>query len=383
MKRLWSIRARTALAFALASMALTTAVIVFVNIAALGTIQQSVNDPEAGMVTVVPMPATTAQETPQPEDESSVAIVSVVALSQWQWSLIGIAVSGIIAGGLGWFISRRMLRPLDRIVYAAERISASTLNERIALDGPDDELRRLADTFDGLIARLEAAFESQRRFVAQASHELRTPLAVQRAAIQIGLHDDVDRQELIATREQLLEHNRASEHLIESLLTLAEVERGLDRRLDPVDLGEIASRVVDDLADAAAIAGVTVTVSDERASNLARGAVRAEPTLLRQLLINLVENAIEYNEPGGWVVLRLLPTSLRVENSGDVLAEEVVAVFTEPFRRATESRSVRRHSGLGLSIVAAIANAHGWALDLKPGAGGGLVVFLSVEVSPV
>jgi signal transduction histidine kinase len=273
-----------------------------------------------------------------------------------------------------------MLRPLDAITAAATRISASTLHDRIALDGPDDEVRRLGHTFNDLIARLEAAFDSQRRFVAQASHELQTPLAVQRAAIQIGLHDDVDREELIATREQLLEQNRASALLVESLLTLAEVERGLDGRVQQVDLTDAVTAVVEDFSPAADAAGVTMT------TQLADGIIDssrviAEPILLRQLLANLVDNAIEYNEPGGWVTVRLLATGFLVENTGAVVPVEVAATLAEPFSRGTQPRGSRRHSGLGLSIVAAIAHAHGWTIELQPRARGGLVA--TVSVSPM
>ncbi len=368
MTRRWSIRVRTALAFALASMVLTTAVLVFVNVSALGAIERSV---------ILSPDDTSAPAGGGPGDD--VAVVTVVMTQQWQWSVIGIAASGVVAGGLGWFISRRMLRPLDRIAAAADQISASTLHDRIPLVGPNDEVRRLARTFNDLVARLEAAFESQRRFVAQASHELRTPLAVQRAAIQIGLHDHVDREELVATREQLLDQNRASAHLVESLLTLAEADRGLDGSVEPVDLAGTARLVSEGLSAAASATEVTVAV--EQAVDLSDGTVLAEPILLRQVLANLVENGIEYNEPGGWVKIHVSATGFLVESTGATIPAEIVATLTEPFTRATESRGLRRHSGLGLSIVAAVVSAHGWTLALRPRTGGGLVV--DVRVSPV
>jgi signal transduction histidine kinase len=434
-RRVWSIRARTALAFALTSMALAAAAIVVVNLGSQRSIAEFVlpgagdptdtpgdREPQAAVTrapasgtpggTGVPTDASSwspddTRRTTAPsaagstvgsvDDLRGVPIVSVVAELQWQWSVVGIGGAGVLAGGTGWLLSRRMLAPIDRIRATADRISASTLHERIGLEGPDDELRRLSRTVDGLLDRLERAFASQRHFVAQASHELRTPLAVQRAALQIGLPDDADPEEIRRARDELLEQNRRTEHLVESLLVLAEAERGLDGRTEPVDLAALADDVVAGSADAARSAGVRVAVHRRGPTTQA-----GEPVLLRQLLHNLVDNAVEYNRPGGTVDVVVDADRIRVENTGAVLDPEVVATLTEPFRRAAPTVSEaatgpggtadaggtglpvatapqRRHSGLGLSIVVAVATAHGWRVDVEPRPTGGLVVTVDLR----
>ena len=375
MTRTWSIRARTALAFALASMAITAAVLVFVNVASQQSFSQALSAEGPGP-SIAPDPD---QDAPP---GTSVALVQQVSVLQWQWSAVGIVAAGALAGGLGWSVSRRMLRPVDRISATATRISASNLHERIALDGPDDELRRLATTIDALLGRLEAAFDSQRRFVAQASHELRTPLAVQRTALQVGLPDDASPSEIARTREQLLEHNRLTEHLVESLLVLAEADRGLDDQRVPIDLAALAAEAVAGIADRARTADVTLTCATGTAPpGRTGGGVTGEPTLVRQVVVNLVDNAVEYNEPGGSVRVVVDAQGLRVENTGPVVVPAAaVPSLVEPFRRHGDG-GTRRHSGLGLSIVAAVVRAHGWRLDVRPRPGGGLVV--RVGVSPV
>jgi signal transduction histidine kinase len=203
--------------FAVASMTMTTAVLVFVNLASQRSFALSVPgaDPSAPAATLVDPDRFAVRD-------GRLSVVAEVATLQWQWSAVGVVAAGLLAGLLGWFVSRRMLRPIEQITETTNRISASNLHERIALGGPDDELRRLSRTVDDLLGRLETAFESQRRFVAQASHELRTPLAVQRAALQIGLPDRATPDEIAVTRQELLDQNRRTEHLVESLLVLAE-----------------------------------------------------------------------------------------------------------------------------------------------------------------
>jgi len=379
--RVWSLRTRTALAFAVTSMALTAAAIVFVTLGSQHAIAEVVVADASGGVAISPDASGGPRRATGPAPDGAaapggIAIVSRVAALQWQWSALGIAGAGVVAGLTGWLLSRRMLAPLDRIAGTAERISASTLHERIELRGPDDELRRLSRTIDGLLDRLETAFASQRRFVAQASHELRTPIAVQRAAIQIGLHDDADAVDVARARAELLEQNRRTEHLVESLLVLAEAERGLDGRTADVDLGVLAGAVVDEAQAAAREAGVRLCCTV-----LGVGAVRCEPVLTRQLVHNLVDNAIEYNVPGGHVDVEVDRTVLRIRNTGPELDVALVPTLTEPFRRASAAAGGRRHSGLGLSIVEAVAQAHGWRVSLAARPGGGLVA--EVDVSPM
>lgn len=382
--RTWSIRARTALTFAIAAMALAAGVVAFSNVMSLAGVGAGLDTSSARTATPAQGSATASPAPLVPggaggHDRAAVTVIQLVAVQQWQWSAIGIAGAGVLAGGIGWLLSRRMLRPIDRITATANRITASNLHERIALDGPDDELRRLSRTVDGLLDRLETAFESQRRFVAQASHELRTPLAVQRAAVQIGLHDDADRDDVRATREQLLEQNRRTERLVESLLVLAEADRGLAGATRAVHVEDVTDEVVARVGPDATDAGVTVL--HERRTAPPGLVVDGEPTLLGQLLANLVGNAVEYNEPGGFVRVTTSEDGFVVENSGPLVPADETPRLTEPFRRCSSSPSAERHSGLGLSIVASIVQAHGWRMRIDARPTGGLAV--RVDVSSV
>jgi signal transduction histidine kinase len=389
-RQVWSIRARTALVFAVAAMALAAGVVVFTNLMSLAGIGAELpGSTSNGAPTAAPsVPhGWPTKGTTDPDIDThgrgSVSVVRLVAVQQWQWSAVGITGAGLVAGGVGWVVSRRMLRPIDRITATANRITASNLHERIDLVGPDDELRRLSRTVDDLLDRLQTAFESQRRFVAQASHELRTPLAVQRAAMQIGLHDTADPAEVRATRDELLEQNRRTEHLVESLLVLAEADRGLDGVTEDVDLRAVADEAVATTAGAADTAGVTVTCGSraEPPGSVRESVVVGEPTLLRQLVVNLVGNAVEYNVPGGFVRVTVSDGGLVVENSGPVVPADVAPLLIEPFRRCPAHASAERHSGLGLSIVASIVQAHGWRLTVAARPDGGLRV--DVDVSSV
>ncbi|PZE91667.1 HAMP domain-containing sensor histidine kinase [Curtobacterium sp. MCBD17_008] len=389
MTRTWSIRARTALAFALTAMALAAGTVAVVNLGSQASLQRAVLDRQPGAGHADGVPAVGPDSGPATavtlDGSGGVQVVAVVAGLQWQWSVLGVTGAGVLAGGIGWAVSRRMLAPVDRITATARRISASTLHERIALDGPDDELRRLAHTIDDLLDRLEDAFASQRRFVAQASHELRTPLAVQRAALQIGLPDDAGPADVARTREELLEQNRRTEHLVESLLVLAEADRGLDGRTVAVDLVALVDDVAAEHRARAETAGLTLTCRTEGGPPGRVPPVQGEPVLLRQALRNLVDNAIEYNVPGGSVRVTVDAAGVLVENDGPEVRATEVARLTEPFRRGgttaepPSTTTGRRHSGLGLSIVAAVVRAHGWVLAVDPRDRGGLVVRIGVS----
>ncbi|MFD4244279.1 sensor histidine kinase [Streptomyces sp. NPDC058525] len=297
-------------------------------------------------------------------------------------SAVGLLVMGVLSLLLGWYAAGRVLRPLRAMTAATRRISADNLHERLAVDGPHDELHDLGDTIDELLARLEGSFAAQRRFVADASHELRTPLATMRTAVDVTLAKPgplPDQTRVLAGRvhAELDQIDR----LLDGLLTLARAQH---------DLPEPEAVPLDELAAAALTArGLRVEeVLDPAPGTLVRG----NRTLLRRLVENLVDNAVVHNEPGGWVRVSLRTTGsaveLVVENGGTVLAQEQVAELTRPFRRAGPDRTASTGTGpgrglgqglgLGLAIVAAVAEVHGGRLDLCAREDGGLRVVVTL-----
>ncbi|MFD7526341.1 sensor histidine kinase [Streptomyces sp. NPDC059849] len=286
------------------------------------------------------------------------------------WSAAALLVMTACAVGVGWWTAGRVLRPVHAMTAKARRLSEHNLHERIASSGPDDELKELGDTLDALLARLERAFDSQRRFIANASHELRTPLATQRAAIQIGL-DDPTPEDLVRTRQTLLDNNRRSERLIEGLLVLARSERGLaEGEREAVDLARVVAE------ETARHPGV------EAATGLCT--VRGNRLLLAQLVANLLANAVTYNVPGGTVDVSLATVRggalLKVRNTGPVVDAADIPGLFEPFRRGEGRDRMGRGSGLGLSIVRSIAVAHGGTVTAVPGPEGGLAVTVRLPV---
>lgn len=280
------------------------------------------------------------------------------------WSAASLLVMTACAVGVGWWTAGRVLRPVHAMTAKARRLSEHTLHERIASSGPDDELKELGDTLDALLARLERAFDSQRRFIANASHELRTPLATQRAAIQVGL-DDPTPDDLVRTRQTLLDNNRRSERLIEGLLVLARSERGLAKgEREDVDLARVVAE------ESGRHPGVTV--------ESVACAVLGNRMLLAQLVANLLANAVTYNVPGGTVEVSLTTGAgggvLRVCNTGPSVDGGDIPGLFEPFRRGEGKDRMGRGSGLGLSIVRSIAVAHGGTVTAVPGPEGGLAV---------
>ncbi|MFF7802768.1 sensor histidine kinase [Streptomyces olivaceus] len=285
------------------------------------------------------------------------------------WSAVGLMITAVLAGVLGWWLAGRALRPVASMTAAARRISEQNLHQRLALTGPDDELHRLADTFDTMLDRLEGAFESQRRFVANASHELKTPLAVQRASIEVGLADPVT-DGMAEVREDLLTANREAEQLINALLLLARSDRGLDET-ESVDLARTAHAVAAEHTARATRHGVTLDVMAP-----APLTVVGNPLLLRHLLANLVHNAVQYNHPGGRVRVRVEDRTVTVTNTGPHVPQDRVADLFEPFRRHARDRTATDGHGLGLSIVRSISRAHDAALTAEAGKEGGLTVAL-------
>jgi signal transduction histidine kinase len=277
------------------------------------------------------------------------------------------------AAGLGWIAAGRVLRPLRSITATARTISAGSLHQRLALEGPDDEFKQLGDTLDDLLGRLEASFEAQRRFVANASHELRTPLTVERAVLQVALADpNATTESLRAACAELLATQDEHEQLLESLLTLASSERGLERR-EPVDLQPLAESVLDASRGQIERAGLTLTTSLEPAPST------GDAALIRRLIVNLIDNAIDYNTEGGRLEVATASDAshavLTVSNTGPSIPPEETQRLFEPFQRLTAQRTdTTGHHGLGLSIVRAIADAHDADLTPRAQPAGGLAV---------
>ncbi|MHA4779095.1 ATP-binding protein [Streptomyces sp. MSC1_001] len=282
--------------------------------------------------------------------------------------LVGYAVVSVF---LAWWMAGRVLRPVAVITETARRLSGENLHERIALDGPPGELKRLADTFDSMLGRMERLVSAQQRFAANAAHELRTPVAVQRAAAEIGLAGDPDRERVARMRAKLIDVADTSERIIEGLLLLAASDQGLAERR-PVAMHRVARDAADALAGEAAERGVTLTV-DARPLT-----VRGDAVLLERLVHNLLANAVRHNVPGGRVELRTGTAGIEVTNTGPVVPAATVPLLFEPFRRLTE----RTHApgegvGLGLSIVDSIARAHdATATATANTEGGGLTVWV-------
>ncbi len=283
--------------------------------------------------------------------------------------LLALGVMTMVAVGTGWLLAGRALRPLREITSTARRVSGENLRERIALSGPADELKELADTFDGMLARLDGAFASQRHFVANASHELRTPLAIMRTELDVTLADpDASAGELRGMGDALRETIDRCERLIESLLMLARSEAGAGPA-EPVDLASLAADCITDLRARAADAEVRIV------PGLAPAWTPGEPALLERLITNLIDNGIQHNERGGFLEVSTTTRSgqveLRVANGGARIDPLEAQSLTEPFQRLG-----REHSGfgLGLSIVRSVVDVHRGKLELQAPSTGGLIV---------
>jgi signal transduction histidine kinase len=288
-------------------------------------------------------------------------------------SSVALAIMTVLAIVLGWLIAGRVLRPLRAMKAATQWITERNLHERLSLPGPDDEIKDLANTIDGLLARLESALEAQRRFVASASHELRTPLTLNRALLEVALADpDASTGDLRATCGELLAAGEHQERLIDALLTLASSERGLDRR-ELFDLAAATGRALVPHSHATEDRELEVDV------RLGHAIVRGDPDLTERMAANLIDNAIRYNRPGGGVEVRTGTmfghAGLHVANSGPAVPADEIGGLFQPFRRlADTSASHPDGHGLGLSIVRAIAAANGADLEARPGPDGGLAV---------
>jgi signal transduction histidine kinase len=289
---------------------------------------------------------------------------------------IALAIVAVLAVLAGWVVAGRMLRPIRTITRTARRISSTSLHERLALDGPQDELKELGDTLDDLFARLDAAFEAQRQFVANASHELRAPLTRQRALIQVALADpDASFASLRAAHERVLASELQLEQMIDALLNLTRGQAGLQRR-EQLDLAALATKAVLARESEAAVHGLDVRAT------LAPAPTAGDPRLVERLIANLLDNAIRHNVRDGHVEIttgsRHQRAFLTVVNSGPTIPPEEVPRLLQPFQRLHGARANHANgNGLGLAIVDAIAAAHHATLSAQPGPDGGL----SVEVT--
>ena len=294
--------------------------------------------------------------------------------------IVGIGVIATVVALAGaWWLAGRFLRPLRTITSAANEISATNLHQRLDLSGPDDELAQLGRTLNGLFGRLEASFDSQRRFVANASHELRTPLAGQRTLLQVALGDPAASVDsLREVCEQALALGHQQERLIDALLALATSERGIERR-QTIDLADLAAIAIAGSAQLAQAQEIVIS------SSLATAPVNGDPVLAQLLVSNLIDNAVRHNSPHGTVTVQTsTPTGesvLTVVNTGPLIPDQALAYLFEPFR-TTQTDRVRHRDGhgLGLAIVQAIARAHEATVDARARPTGGLEITVTFPV---
>jgi signal transduction histidine kinase len=283
------------------------------------------------------------------------------------------------SGGLGWYISGRLLRPVREITATARRASEQHLGERLALTGPRDELRELADTFDDMLERLDAAFATQRRFVANASHELRTPLTVMRTAIDVTLaKPSPTASQLTDMAVRVRRSIDKAETMIEALLTIAVSDQG---KLSTgfTDLATLAEDAID--AAAPDIERLQLHVD----AQLDPAGITGDPQLLERMISNLVGNAVRHNEPDGWIRLRTgtsdAAVRFEIANSGPFVPDDAVPSLFEPFRRLEARTGVRGGVGLGLSIARSVAAAHRATVTASSQPAGGLDISVQIPVT--
>ncbi|WP_239137506.1 sensor histidine kinase [Sphaerisporangium rufum] len=290
-------------------------------------------------------------------------------------SLVALTVMAVVSVALGRVLARRVLRPLRLITGATRRISADSLDRRLAVTGPADEVKELADTIDGLLERLEASFTAQRRFVANASHELRTPLATMRASLDVAVAKRDPAPSTVALAGRLRAQLDRVDHLLDGFLVLARAQHGPPAGVAPVDLAVLAGAALRERT--AEVAAKRLAVAVDLPSEMTTW---GSPALLARLVDNVVDNAVAHNEEGGWIRIAGLADGRRtvftVETGGRVFDQREVDRLAQPFERLGAERT--GSSGLGLSIVAAVAAAHGGRLELAARPEGGLRVSISL-----
>ncbi len=291
------------------------------------------------------------------------------------WSAVALGLVAVLSVALGWLVAGRVLQPVRTISATARRVGASNLNQRLRVDGPDDEFRELAVTLNGLLARLQASFESQRRFVASASHELRTPLTLDRALLERALrHPEPTPALWRATCERLLVSTQQQDRLIQALLTLARSEAGVARS-ESFELAAVIDTVL--LSPELDLAGQELQIQ----TTIGPAPVSGDSRLVERLVRNLVDNAIRYNEPAGYVGItagtRNGRAVLAVTNTGPPIPPADIGRLFQPFQRLTTNRGSHAGTGLGLSIVKAIADAHQATITAAAQPNGGLKIEVS------
>ncbi len=307
-------------------------------------------------------------------DAASNAVSALAA-----WYVVALAGTLLVAGAVGWLMAQRALAPVEEMTRFARRISEERLGERLDPDGPPDELRELGETLDAMLDRLADAFDAQRRFLANASHELRTPLAVIRTEAEVALaNPEPDVEELREVAVAVAESVVQTEALLDGLMLLARSQPGL-LRPEPLELAEIARRVARQVGTEARAHDIDLRVTGDEARTT------GDRALVERLVANLAENGVRHNVPGGWIDVVTGTDGdeavVAVRNSGPVVAPEHVGRLTAPFER------LGRHgdapgAGLGLSIVQAVADAHGATLVIAARPDGGLDVSVRFARSP-
>ncbi|GAA3382392.1 HAMP domain-containing sensor histidine kinase [Cryptosporangium minutisporangium] len=330
-------------------------------------------------VTLVDADGSTHTESATAWQESVASTTTTDLLVKGFLALVAIGVAGVAGGHL---LTGRALRPLHQVTATARRLSTETLDHRLHHTGPDDEVKELADTFDSMLDRLSAAFGSQKRFVANASHELRTPLAVMRTEIDVTLADsDATVEDLRRMGTVVRDASSRANELIEALLLLARTEAQAGRlaKQIPVDLARGVPSTL------AAVAAETERLSLQVSTDFAPAVVVGDPSLLERLAGNLVENAVRYNLTHGVLNVRTGSDGrqawLVVANDGPDLDQRDVPGLFEPFRRGGVERTGTRGAGLGLSIVRAVAGAHGGTVQAVARPGGGLEVTVLIPAA--
>jgi len=295
------------------------------------------------------------------------------------YSLIGLGITTLASGGIGYLVARRVLRPVRSITETARRASHEHLGERLALSGPRDELRELADTFDEMLDRLDRSFAAQRQFVANSSHELRTPLTAMRTAIDVTLAKPGRTQrQLEDMAVRVRRSTEQAQHMVEALLTLTVSEQG-DKHAEQLDLAALAEDALDQAGDGIQQAELHVDAA------LARAPMRGDAHLVERMVWNLVDNAVRHNVAGGWIRVSTGyhddVAFLRIANSGEVVPDSAVGALAEPFYRLAGRTGEGGGFGLGLSIAKSVSSAHGGTMTVTNPANGGLDILVRMPPS--